>query len=113
MKTKYIGYFIVSIIILLLVYYSLWVYLKVKLHPSLYGILNVIQPFLRPDSKLDKFFPDKYWALAIPSYGASLVYSFSFIFLGWIFIFSYKENNNNIANEDLTQKQNEIHQKNE
>ena len=42
---------------------------------------------------LDKYFPDKYWALAIPAYGASLTYSFSFIFLGWIFILSYKEKN--------------------
>ena len=42
---------------------------------------------------LDKYFPDKYWALAIPAYGASLTYSFSFIFLGWIFILSYRENN--------------------
>ena len=45
---------------------------------------------------LDKYFPDKYWALAIPAYGASLTYSFSFIFLGWIFLLSYKENNNEI-----------------
>ena len=49
---------------------------------------------------LDKYFPDKYWALAIPAYGASLTYSFSFIFLGWIFILSYKEKNNNKINED-------------
>ena len=59
---------------------------------------------------LDKFFPDKYWALAIPAYGASLTYSFSFIFLGWIFLLSYKENNNN---EDNNNKSKSLHQKNQ
>ena len=48
---------------------------------------------------LDKYFPDKYWALAIPAYGASLTYSFSFIFLGWIFLLSFKENNNEIEDK--------------
>ena len=50
-----------------------------------------LQPFLKSNTLLDKFFPDKYWALVIPAYGASLTYSFSFIFLGWIFILSYKD----------------------
>ena len=59
---------------------------------------------------LDKFFLDKYWALAIPAYGASLTYSFSFIFLGWIFILSYKENNNE-KQKDEKDKVNEIHDK--
>ena len=59
---------------------------------------------------LDKFFPDKYWALAIPAYGASLTYSFSFIFLGWIFLLSYKENNNN---KDNNNKSKSLHQKNQ
>ena len=58
---------------------------------------------------LDKFFPDKYWALAIPAYGASLTYSFSFIFLGWIFLLSYKENNN----KDNNNKSKSLHQKNQ
>ena len=60
---------------------------------------------------LDKFFPDKYWALAIPAYGASLTYSFSFISLGWIFILSYKENNNNNKSEDLAKQKSKKHQK--
>ena len=59
---------------------------------------------------LDKFFPDKYWALAIPAFGASLTYSFSFIFLGWIFILSYKENNNEKEKYEKD-KFNEIHDK--
>ena len=59
---------------------------------------------------LDKFFLDKYWALALPAYGASLTYSFSFIFLGWIFILSYKENNNE-KEKDETVQVNEIHDK--
>ena len=60
---------------------------------------------------LDKYFPDKYWALAIPAYGASLTYSFSFIFLGWIFILSYKEEdkkiniNNKNNNKSFHQKE--------
>ena len=53
---------------------------------------------------LDKFFPDKYWALAIPAYGASLTYSFSFIFLGWIFILSYKEPN---KDKEITKNKND------
>ena len=61
---------------------------------------------------LYKFFLDKYWALAIPAYGASLTYSFSFIFLGWIFILSYKENNNEKEKDDKD-KINEFHQKNQ
>ena len=93
MKKKYYGYFIVFIIGGLLIYYSLWIYVKV-IKNHLIIILNIIiQPFLKPNTYIDKFFPDKYWALAIPAYGASLTYSFSFIFLGWIFILSYKENN--------------------
>ena len=59
---------------------------------------------------LDKYFPDKYWALAIPAYGASLTYSFSFIFLGWIFILSYKENNNN-TKDNLVKEKSKKHQK--
>ena len=59
---------------------------------------------------LDKFFLDKYWALALPAYGASLTYSFSFIFLGWIFILSYKENNNE-KEKDGKDQVNEIHAK--
>ena len=59
---------------------------------------------------LDKYFPDKYWALAIPAYGASLTYSFSFIFLGWIFILSYKENNNN-TKDNLVKEKGKKHQK--
>ena len=55
---------------------------------------------------LDKFFPDKYWALAIPAYGASLTYSFSFIFLGCIFILSYKEPNRD--NENTKNKNDEV-----
>ena len=60
---------------------------------------------------LDKYFHDKYWALAIPAYGASLTYSFSFIFLGWIFILSYKEEdkkvniNNKNNNKSFHQKE--------
>ena len=59
---------------------------------------------------LYKLFPDKYWSLAIPAYGASLTYSFSFIFLGWIFILSYKENNNE-NDENDNKGINPIHQK--
>ena len=61
---------------------------------------------------LDKYFPDKYWALAIPAYGASLTYSFSFIFLGWIFLLSYKEKNNE-KKEDSTEEINLLHEKNQ
>ena len=61
---------------------------------------------------LDKYFPDKYWALAIPAYGASLTYSFSFIFLGWIFLLSYKEKNNE-KKEDNTEEINLLHEKNQ
>ena len=50
-------------------------------------------------------FPDKYWALAIPAYGASLTYSFSFIFLGWIFILSYKEQEED--NNEITKNKND------
>ncbi len=59
---------------------------------------------------LDKYFPDKYWALAIPAYGASLTYSFSFIFLGWIFILSYRDKN---ENDIITEykKDEKLHQK--
>ena len=64
---------------------------------------------------LDKYFPDKYWALAIPAYGASLTYSFSFIFLGWIFILSYKEKNvqKNDDDDDESEETNSFHPKNE
>ena len=51
-------------------------------------------------------FPDKYWALAIPAYGASLTYSFSFIFLGWIFILSYREKAEENENDEI--KKNDI-----
>ena len=61
---------------------------------------------------LDKYFPDKYWALTIPVYGASLTYSFSFIFLGWIFILSYKEKNNE-KEEDNSEEINSFHEKNQ
>ena len=61
---------------------------------------------------LDKYFPDKYWALAIPAYGASLTYSFSFIFLGWIFLLSYKEKNN-VRKESNDSLLNSSHQKNQ
>ena len=61
---------------------------------------------------LDKYFPDKYWALAIPAYGASLTYSFSFIFLGWIFLLSYKEKNNE-KKEDNSEEINSLHEKNQ
>ena len=61
---------------------------------------------------LDKYFPDKYWALAIPAYGASLTYSFSFIFLGWVFLLSYKENNNNKKEEDNSEETDSLHEKN-
>ena len=60
---------------------------------------------------LDQFFPDKYWAIAIPAYGASLTYSFSFIFLGWIFLLSYKENNNEQI--DNNNKKIKLHSKNQ
>ncbi len=59
---------------------------------------------------LDKYFPDKYWALAIPAYGASLTYSFSFIFLGWIFLLSYKEKDN-VRKESNDSLLNSSHQK--
>jgi len=49
---------------------------------------------------LDKYFPEKYWALAIPAYGASLTYSFSFIFLGWIFLLSFKDKDNEVEDKD-------------
>ena len=63
---------------------------------------------------LDKYFPDKYWALAIPAYGASLTYSFSFIFLGWIFILSYKEKNvQKNDDDDDSDETNSFHPKNE
>ena len=63
---------------------------------------------------LDKYFPDKYWTLAIPAYGASLTYSFSFIFLGWIFILSYKEKNTQKKDDDdESDETNSFHPKNE
>ena len=63
---------------------------------------------------LDKYFPDKYWALAIPAYGASLTYSFSFIFLGWIFILSYKKNNaQKDDDDDDSEEKDSFHPKNE
>ena len=71
----------------------------------------LLQPFLKSNMLLDKYFPDKYWALAIPAYGASLTYSFSFIFLGWIFLLSFKEKNNEI--EDKVGKKKSFHQKNQ
>ena len=91
MKTKYYGYLIVFIFGALIIYHSLWVYAKVIKFIYLKINLLFLQPFLKSNEILDSFFPDKYWALAIPAYGASLTYSFSFIFLGWIFILSYKE----------------------
>ena len=61
---------------------------------------------------IDKFFPDKYWALAIPAFGASLTYSFSFIYLGWVFILSYREKKQD--NEEIKIKKEENqHNKNE
>ena len=63
---------------------------------------------------LDKYFPDKYWALVIPAYGAGLTYSLCFILLGWIFILSHKEKNieknDNINNDNKTKPN---HQKNQ
>ena len=61
---------------------------------------------------LYRLFPDKYWSLALPAYGASLTYSFSFIFLGWIFILSYKENDNENKEID-NQEINPLHPKNQ
>ena len=105
MKTKYYGYLIVIVIGILLIYHSLWIYAKVIKINKLFSLI-FLQPFLKPNTCLDKFFPDKYWALAIPAYGASLTYSFSFIFLGWIFILSYKEKEK--ENEDDEIKSNDI-----
>ena len=61
---------------------------------------------------LDKYFPDKYWALIIPAYGASLTYSLSFIFFGWIFILSYKEKKNE-KEKDNSEEINSLHKKNQ
>ena len=91
MKTKYYGYLIVFIFDFLTIYHSLWVYVKVNKFIYIKQNILFLQPFLNADDILNNFFPDKYWALAIPAYGASLTYSFSFIFLGWIFILSYRE----------------------
>ena len=52
-------------------------------------------------------FPDKYWALAIPAYGASLTYSFSFIFLGWVFILSYREKAKEDKNNEIKKNDNQ------
>ena len=105
MKTKYYGYLIVIVIGILLIYHSLWIYAKVIKINKLFSLI-FLQPFLKPNTWLDKFFPDKYWALAIPAYGASLTYSFSFIFLGCIFILSYKEPNKD--NENTKNKNDEV-----
>ena len=91
MKTKYYGYLIVFIFGFLTIYHSLWVYVKVNKFIYIKQNILFLQPFLNADDILNNFFPDKYWALAIPAYGASLTYTFSFIFLGWIFILSYRE----------------------
>ena len=58
---------------------------------------------MKSNNFLDKFFPDKYWALVIPAYGAALVYCFSFIFVGIVFVFSYKEEKVIISNDKKTQ----------
>ena len=105
MKTKYYGYLIVIVIGILLIYHSLWIYAKVIKINKLFSLI-FLQPFLKPNTWLDKFFPDKYWALAVPAYGASLTYSFSFIFLGWIFILSYKEPNK--EHENTKNKNDEV-----
>ena len=104
MKTKYYGYLIVIVIGILLIYHSLWIYAKVIKINKLFSLL-ILQPFLKSNTWLDKLFPDKYWALAIPAYGASLTYSFSFIFLGWIFILSYKEQEED--NKEITKNKND------
>ena len=75
-------------------------------------IIYNIQPFLKEKSTLDKYFPDKYWALVIPAYGASLVYTMCFILLGWIFILSYREKNSE-RKESFDNELKKYHQKNQ
>ena len=75
MYTKIIGYFLFIITLLIYIYYTLWVYLK---------------PFLNNNNYLNNFFFDKYWAIAIPCYGVCIIYTIIMIFIGLVFILSYK-----------------------
>ena len=84
MYSKIIGYFLLIITILLYIYYTLWVYLK---------------PFLNKNNFLNNFFFDKYWAIAIPCYGACIIYTIIMIFIGLVFILSYKYEEEKTKNE--------------
>ena len=54
-------------------------------------LLYIYQPFIPENTFLSKLFLDKYWAVALPCFGATFLYTLCMIFLGITFTFSYKK----------------------
>ena len=58
---------------------------------------------MNEENFIDRFFPDKYWAVALPCYGATIIYTLLMILLGLVFTCSYK-----YVDEDEYKKLNSI-----